>query len=227
MKLGERLQLITSKIEKGFTVVDIGTDHAYLPIYLVQEGISQRVIATELLFGPYEKAQENIKKAGLQDFIDLRLGSGLRPVKLGEGDIAVVAGMGAITIINIIKESKEIADSFKKLILQPMRNQAKLREHLLTIGYQIIDEDVAFEANKFYEIIVAKKANLKSFDEIDILVGPMLRHKKTSVVYEYINHRIKVLQNVIEGLQTTNSQAGKIALLEHKKQLKALKEVIK
>ncbi|NLZ51991.1 MAG: SAM-dependent methyltransferase [Thermoanaerobacteraceae bacterium] len=227
MKLGNRLQMIASKIEKGSTVVDIGTDHAYLPIYLVNEGISQKVIATEILSGPYEKARENIRKSGHQDFIDLRFGSGLKPIKPGEGDIAVAAGMGAISIINIIDESRETADSFKKIILQPMRNQAKLREYLFTIGYQIIDEDVAMEAKKFYEIIVAKRANLKRFDEIDILVGPVLRYKRISVVYEYINHRIRILQKVIESLKNTNSRAGKIALLECERQIKALKEAIK
>jgi len=219
--------MIVSKIEKGFTVVDVGTDHAYLPLYLVNQGISQKVIATEILSGPYEKAQENIIKSGHQDFIELRLGSGLKPIKPGEVDIAVVAGMGAITIINIIDESRETADSFKKLILQPMRNQAKLREYLFTIGYQIIDEDVAMEANKFYEIIVTQKSNLTSFDEIDILVGPRLRHKKTPVINEYINYRIKMLQRVIDDLKTANSRAGRRALLERKKQIQVLKEVIK
>jgi tRNA (adenine22-N1)-methyltransferase len=227
MKLGNRLQLLASKIPKSSTVIDIGTDHAYLPIFLIKKGISQRVIATEILHGPYERAQENIKKAGLQDFIELRLGSGFKTVKPGEGDVAVVAGMGAMTIINIINESMEAADSFKRLIFQPMRNRAQLRKYLFTTGYLIIDEDVALEDKKFYEIIVAKKAHLVPFDEIDIIVGPVLRYKKTPVVLEYINYRMNILQNLIEGLKTSNSEAGRRAVLKHEKQLKALREVIK
>jgi len=225
MKLGNRLQLIASKIEKGSTVVDIGTDHAHLPIYLVNKGLSKKVIATEILSGPFEKAWKNIKKFGCQNYIDLRLGSGLKPIKPGEGDIAVIAGMGAINIVQIISESRETADSFKKLILQPMRNQAKLREFLLTAGYQIIDEDVTMEANKFYEVIVAKKGIRKAFDEIDILVGPVLRNKKSSVIYEYINYRIRKLENIIRGLEI--SRSGKKLILEQKKHLDALKEVLR
>jgi tRNA (adenine22-N1)-methyltransferase len=227
MKLGNRLQLIASKIPKGLTIIDIGTDHAYLPIYLINKGISQKVIATEINQGPYEKAQENIKKAGLQNFIELRQGSGFKPVKPKEGDIAVVAGMGAATIVDIIKESRHAADSFKSLILQPMRNQAELRKYLYATGYEIIDEDVARDENKFYEVIVARKAHLAHFDEIDIIVGPVLRKKKTPVAMEYLNYRIKVLQNLIEDLKAFNSEAVRRAVLKHEKQLMALREVVK
>lgn len=227
MKLGNRLQSIVSMIEKGSTVVDIGTDHAYLPIYLINEGLAERVIATEVLPGPFERARENIEKSGLENFINLRMGSGFKPIKPREGDIAVVAGMGGTTIAKIIDESKEIADSFKKLILQPMQNQAKLREYLLTTGYQIIDENVAIEDNRFYEIIVAKKGIFKAFDEIDVLVGPVLRNKKTSVISEYINHRIEIIQKIIQRLKATDSKTGKAALEEYRKQMEALKEVIK
>jgi tRNA (adenine22-N1)-methyltransferase len=229
MKLGKRLKLIASKISKNFTIVDIGTDHAYLPIYLISKGITKRVIATEILPGPYNKAQENIKKAGLQDFIELRLGSGLKPVRPKEGNIAVIAGMGAMTIINILNESKETAYSFKKLIFQPMRNRAELRKYLLTTGYEIIDEDVAVEDKKYYEIIVARKtqALLDSFDEIDVIVGPVLRKKRTPVVVEYIQHRMTILQNLIKSLNASNSEAGRRALIKHENHLKALREVLK
>ena len=77
MKLANRLKIIASMIEKGSTVADIGSDHAYLPIYLVKEGISQKVIATEILSGPFERARENIKKSCYQDFIQLRYGPAL------------------------------------------------------------------------------------------------------------------------------------------------------
>jgi len=227
MKLANRLKIIGSMIEKGSTVVDIGSDHAYLPIYLVKEGISQRVIATEILSGPFERARENIKKSCYQDFIQLRYGSGLKPIKPGEVDVAVIAGMGANTMINIIEESRETVDSLKKLILQPMCNQARLRKHLFQRAYTIIDEDVAMDANKYYEIIVAQKASIVAFDEIDILVGPVLRCKKTPVVEEYIHYRIKKLQKILETLEASNSRAGEIALLERKRELQALKEVIK
>jgi len=227
MKLGNRLKMIASKIEIGSTVADIGSDHAHLPIYLVQEGISPKVIATEILLGPYKRAQTNIQKSAYQNLIHLRLGSGFKPIEPGEADVAVIAGMGALTIISIIDEARNVSDSFKKLILQPMRDQAKLREYLFKIGYQIIDEDVAIESNKYYEIIVTKGAGLIHFDEIDILVGPVLRRKKTPIIKEYINYRINKLQKVIEALEKANSRAGRIALLERKKEVIALKEVMK
>jgi len=227
MRLGNRLMTIAAKIEKGMAVADIGTDHAQLPIYLVTEGISKRVIATDIITGPYERARENIEKFCLQDFIQLRLGPGLTPIKAGEADVAVIAGMGGLTIINIIDESRDIADSFKKLILQPMRHQAKLREFLFSIGYQITDEDVAVEGNRFYEIMVVQKAGEVPCDEIDVLVGPVLRHKKTPEVYKYFCSRIEKLQAIIRALDTVSSPAGKKSLLELSKEFQALKEVMK
>lgn len=227
MKLGNRLQTITSKIPKGLTVVDVGTDHAYLPIYLVNKGISKKVIATEILPGPYRKAQKNITKAGLQDFIDLRLGPGFNTINPAEADIAVIAGMGAMTIINIINESRQVADSVEKLILQPMKNPAELRKYLFKIGYKIIDEDVTWEDDKFYEIIVVRKANLSPFDETDIIVGPVIRNKKNPVIIEYINYRINILQGIIKDLKVSDTKACQKAVLKYEKLLKTLEEVIK
>jgi len=227
MLLGNRLKTIASKIDKGFIVADIGTDHAHLPIFLISEGISKKVIATEILPCPYKRAQQNIKKSGYQDFIEIRFGSGFKPIKAGEADVAVIAGMGANTIIDIIEESRETANSFKKLILQPMRYQPKLREYLFTIGYRIVDEDVVQEADKYYEIIVTRRANVTCYDEIDLFVGPVLRHKKTSVIKDYINYRIEKLQKVIDTLNTANSRAAQIALLERQKEVRALKEALK
>lgn len=227
MNLGNRLQLVVSKIPMGFKVIDIGTDHAYIPIYLIKNGISPSVIATEIRQGPYKKAQENIIRAGLQDSIELRLGPGFKPVKFGEGDIALVAGMGAMTIIDIIDGSRKIADSLNRLILQPMTNHAKLRKYLFTTGYQIFDEDVAREGNKFYEIIIAKRATVGSFDEKDIIVGPVLRSKRTQKVIEYFNYRIRSLQDLIDILKTSDTEASRKALLKYQKRLQTLMEVVK
>ncbi|HHX24639.1 MAG TPA: SAM-dependent methyltransferase [Thermoanaerobacterales bacterium] len=227
MNLSKRLQVVASKIKKGSKVADIGTDHAYLPIYIINKSICKRVIATEVRRGPYERALENIKKACLDDFIELRLGSGLKPIEPNETDIAVIAGMGGETILNILAESKRTADSLERLILQPMTNQANLRKYLLTAGYTIFDEDVAIENNKFYEVLVARKSKVEFFDDIDITIGPVLRYKRTLEIQKYLEYRMRVLTDIVESLKEKNTETSCKAVEKHERLLKIITEVLK
>ncbi|WP_422444171.1 tRNA (adenine(22)-N(1))-methyltransferase [Thermoanaerobacterium sp. DL9XJH110] len=226
MELGKRLQTVASLVPKGHVVADIGTDHAHLPIYLITKGISPKVIATEIRCGPYKKALENIKKAGLQKVIELRLGAGLKPISPGEARTAVISGMGGEAIIEIIKESREVALSLDFLILQPMRNQANLRRELFQMGFKIENENVIAEGKRFYEVLVARKACQGRYDEIDVVVGPVLRLQKNSTVTDYIKERISRLESLIELLKKMETEAGRAALEKYQKELNILREVI-
>ncbi|MGI6425444.1 MAG: tRNA (adenine(22)-N(1))-methyltransferase, partial [Tepidanaerobacteraceae bacterium] len=181
----------------------------------------------EVRRGPYERALENIKKAFLDDFIELRLGSGLKPIEPHEADIAVIAGMGGETILDILAESKKTAYSLERIILQPMTNQADLRKYLLTAGYTIFDEDVAIENNKFYEVLVAGKSKVKSFDDIDINIGPVLRYKRTLEIQKYLEYRMRVLTDIVEGLKEKNTETSRKAVEKHERLLKFITEVLK
>lgn len=227
MRIKKRLQLIATKIPKGSKIADIGTDHAYLPIYLVTEGICPKVIATEILPGPYLKAKENIEKFGFVDCIELRYGSGFKPLIPKESDIAVISGMGAMTIIDILEESKQIASSFQNIILQPMKNVVELRKYLLTHCYKIIDEDVCKEGRKFYEVLTVKSVETLAFVETDVLFGPVLRHKKDPITVSYMKYQEKRLKMIIESLKDSQRTDSKQMALEYKKRLDALREVIK
>ncbi|MDN5300774.1 MAG: tRNA (adenine22-N1)-methyltransferase [Thermoanaerobacteraceae bacterium] len=224
--LNDRLLLIAGMIPRGHAVADIGTDHAYLPIYLIKEGISTRVIATEITQGPFKRALENVKKAGLEDFIELRHGPGLKPLAPGEVQTAVIAGMGGDTIAGIIRDSRPVAGSMKLMLLQPMRNQPELRRQLFSMGFKIIDEDIAVEDSRFYEIIAARRQSPGPFDDIDIAVGPVLRKKKTPIVYEYIQHKIEILESLINPLKTINTASGQKALAQYQRELEIWKEVL-
>lgn len=227
MRIKKRLQLIASKIPKGSKVADIGTDHAYLPIYLVTEGICPKVIATEVLPGPYLKAKENIERFGFVDRIELRYGSGFKPLTSKESDVAVISGMGAMTIIDIFEESKQIASSLQTIILQPMKNVAELRKYLLTHCYKIIDEDVCKEDGKFYEVLTVKSVETLAFVEADMLFGPILRHKKDPITVSYMKYQEKHLKMIIESLKDSRRTDSKQMIFEYKKRLDVLKEAIK
>lgn len=227
MNPGNRLKLIASMMKKGDTVADIGTDHAYLPIYLTKEKISPKVIATELRQGPYEKALGNIQEAGLSEFIELRLGFGLRPIIPGEVDGAVIAGMGGYTISKILKDSPIIARTLKYLILQPMNNQPYIRKEIFDLGYKIVDEDVVKEENKYYEIIVVEIGASKNVDDVDILIGPCLRKKRNLHILEYLNHRKMKLEKIVDLLHRVDTNASRSTLVDYENKLEILREVIK
>lgn len=227
MRVKKRLELIASKIPKGSKAADIGTDHAYLPIYLITEGICPKVIATEILPGPYLKAKENIERFGFMDFIELRYGFGFKPLIPKESDVAVISGMGAMTIIDIFEESKQIASSFQSIVLQPMKNVVELRKYLLTHCYKIIDEDVCDEGGKFYEVLTVKYAETLKFIEADVLIGPVLRRKKDPITLSYMKYQEKRLQRIVESLKESRRADSEQMIIEYEKRLNALKEATK
>ncbi len=148
--LTPRLEMILKHIE-GKSCADIGTDHAYIPIELAECGM--RVIATDISRGPLNIAAENAKKH--EKMIDLRLGGGLSPIEKGEVDTIVIAGMGGEMIEKIISEDMEKAQS-SRLVLQPMNSQAELRKFLSENNFCIIEEDLAVEGFKVYNLLVVK-----------------------------------------------------------------------
>lgn len=158
-----RLQCIADCVS-GKVAADIGTDHAYIPIKLIEDGICQRVIASDIKKGPALIAEQNIKKHGLSDKIEVRLGGGLSILKPGEADTVIIAGMGGELIEDILKEESETAKSAKLLVLQPMNSQYELRKYLIQNGYRIISEDISVEGFKVYNILNVTPGHQKEFE---------------------------------------------------------------
>lgn len=146
-----RLEMILRHV-CGKTCADIGTDHAYVPIKLAEAGI--KVIATDIMPGPLKIAAENVKKENAE--VELRLGGGLSPIKKGEVDTVIIAGMGGEMIEKILSEGEDKTQGVT-FILQPMNSQYELRRFLLNNGFYIIEEDLAVEGFKVYNLIVATK----------------------------------------------------------------------
>jgi len=155
-KLTPRLKLIASLVPNGSTVADIGTDHAYIPIYLVNSGVCENAIASDKSIGPLKIAEENIKLYGCENLIEVCQSDGLGDYSIGEADTVIIAGMGGLLIAEILESGKDVAKSFSRLILQPMTAGTELREYLIANGYIISDEKVAREKDKFYYCIVAR-----------------------------------------------------------------------
>ena len=157
MKLSKRIYKIAEKVNKGETVADIGTDHGYVPMLLVKNGISPHAVMSDISGGSLAKAIETFEICGLHaDPDDFRTGDGLETITPGEVDDIIIAGLGGFTIIEILSSDLEKSRSFRKLILQPRKHSGNLRWFLYTHGWDITDEDLAPEGKFVCEVITAE-----------------------------------------------------------------------
>ena len=135
-------------VTAGYTLCDVGTDHGYVPIALVQGNIIPKAIAVDINKGPLERANEHIRANGLTEQITTRLSNGLEAIHDGEVDSIVIAGMGGELVIHILTAGETVCRSAKELILQPQSEVSKVREYVRNTGYKIVDEDNDFGGRK-------------------------------------------------------------------------------
>jgi tRNA (adenine22-N1)-methyltransferase len=223
MKLSLRLKKIAELVQYGSKLADIGTDHAALPIYLVKNGIIESCIATENKHGPLRSALSAVKRASLHNKISVRFGNGLKPLAPGEIDTLVIAGMGGLTMIDILRQSPEMAKSISTFIFQPMVAQAELRRFLINNGYRITDEKLVMEDYKFYEIIVSEHGHEQVTDDICYELGINLIKQKDPLVLDFINHKIRKVENIIANIKDSSTNNDRLYELEDK--LQCLQEV--
>lgn len=154
--LDKRLQTVADKVRRGRRMADVGTDHAYLPVALVESGAVPAAIACDLREGPLENARRAVAEAGLADRISCRLGDGLSPLAEGEAEEIVIAGMGGETIAAILEACPWAKSSGLHYLLQPMTRSEDLRRYLLTHGFAILSETTVEQGGHLYVIVEAE-----------------------------------------------------------------------
>lgn len=148
--LSKRLTALCGMVKKGSRIVDVGCDHGFVPIYLVQNGICPHVLAMDLRTGPLSRAQEHISECGLSEYIDTRLSDGLDKYIRGEADALICAGMGGKLMLRILLDAGEKTKDFSEMILQPQSDLFEFRNKLRMNGYYIADEEIVSEGGKYY-----------------------------------------------------------------------------
>lgn len=227
MKLTPRLKTIADLVPKGSVVADIGTDHAYLPVYLIENGITNKVIAADINVGPLKNAEKTIQSYKLQSQIETRLGSGLQPIKCNEIDTAIIAGMGGLLIIEILEQSKDVVSTIDTFILQPMVAQDEVRKWLHKNNYKIDNERMAKEGDKLYEILVVSKGEMSIEDSIYYEIGPKLITNREPYLLELIDAKLKKYNEILKNVEGQNTLKAKEKSLECEIKIKKLKEVKK
>ena len=199
MALSLRLKLIASLVPKGARVCDIGTDHALLPIYLIENNIAEFVIATDIRPLPLENAKKNVTASGVSG-IELRLCDGLSAVKKSEVDTVIIAGIGGEVISGIISRAELIRNQpYPLLILQPTTSAEALRRYLYENGFEIKTETALKENGKLYSVITARfTGKVKKMPEHFYYIGMV--DPKTEDGYLYIQKQYIRLKKCADAL---------------------------
>ncbi len=203
---------------KGKRVADVGTDHAYIPIYLMQKGVIKSAIAMDINVGPLTRAKENISKFSMQDKISTRLSDGVNELKSGEVDEVIIAGMGGILICEILEAGKRLWPDDIKFILQPMTAAEELRKYLSENGFVIEAESIAKEENKLYQMMRVSRGNNDVLKEVDYYINPLLIKNAHPLVGELLDSRIYEFEKILRGLQAS----GRAELSEKAEYVSAL-----
>ncbi len=201
MELTPRLQKIAQLVPKGAHFADIGTDHGYLPAWLILNDVIEYAIAADLRKGPLERAKDTADKYDVGDKMDLRLCDGLSNVKPGEVDCIAIAGMGGETIAHILSAAPWTKEEGITLLLQPMSSQSDLRQWLGENGYMIENEYIVREDKTLYTIFVVTAGAMKELTPAEIFAG---QQSEDPMRGEYLDHLIMKVTRAVEGQRSAS-----------------------
>ncbi len=238
MKLSKRLELVASMVPEKSRVADVGTDHGYIPIALVERGIAIGAIAMDLRSGPLERAKDHIYRAGLGEIIKTRLSDGLSKLLPGEADVAVIAGMGGELIIHILENGRHVWQDMGRFVISPQSDLDKVRRYLKEQGFRFIDEAMVEEEGKFYTVMAVSQSEGVSWSPswdngCGCLYGPVLIEKKDPVLIRFLYKEQKRIEEVLIHLKKQEdackmvSEGAIKAEKELKRQLHGIEEALR
>ena len=205
LALQPRLHLLARLVPEGCRLTDVGTDHGYLPVALLQQGRIAAAIASDIGAEPLEHARRTAMQYGV-DGMDFRLCAGLSGVAPEETDVIVIAGMGGETIISILQDAPWTADGRHRLLLQPMTKAAALRHWLADNGYTFTDEHLVEDKGRIYPILCVKGGVFRPLTEAEALCGVLLADDPLYAAY--LTEHITKLRRSAEGLRRSSDPGG-------------------
>ena len=204
--LSKRMQALADLVSPGTVFCDVGCDHGFLPIALLQEKKIRRAMALDINEGPLRSAQKHITEAGLEQQIETRLSDGLQEVRPGEVQSIMVAGMGGGLVIHILSESPEVVRQAKELILQPQSEVERVRRFLWQEGFTVVEENIVEEEEKFYPMMKVRytKEVLPKPTEVQFAYGSLLLENRHPVLQRYLLKQQANGKKVLAQLQYAN-----------------------
>jgi len=203
MNLGPRLLSVAKFVPQGSVVADIGTDHAYLPIALVENKIVDKAFACDVHEGPYKVAQKTILAAGLSSQIGVRFGDGITVLSPGEVDVLTIAGMGGALMIDILSKCPPVTVDLKGLVLQPMNGAALLRSWLYQNGWNINEEDLVLDEGRLYEVMYVVHGPTAMPEDILLEIGPKLWQNRHVLLRQHVENLLFQSKRVLTGMESS------------------------
>ena len=220
--ISKRLELVASFVPQGAILLDVGSDHAYLPIELVERGKIKSAIAGEVVEGPYQSAVKNVEAHGLNEKIQVRLANGLAAFEEADQvSVITIAGMGGRLIARILEEGLDKLANVERLILQPNNREDDLRIWLQDNDFQIVAESILEEAGKFYEILVVEAGQMK-FSASDVRFGPYLSKEVSPVFVKKWQKEAAKLEFALGQIPEKNLEERQVLV----DKIQAIKEVL-
>ena len=203
------MNAVASMVTQGYVLADVGTDHGYVPIALVQQQRIPRAIAMDINKGPLARAREHITMCQLDAYIETRLSDGVEALSAGEVDTILIAGMGGDLVVHILSEGLDVCRNAKELILQPQSELGKVRRFLRENEFKIIDEDMIIEDGKYYpmmKVIPVDEDNFWKGLSEDIIrpcdmYGPLLLKNGNPSMRKYLVKQHKQLHKILKELE--------------------------
>lgn len=203
------MKAVAAMVTSGGVLADVGTDHGYIPIALIQRQKIKSAIAMDINKGPLARAQDNIASARLGDYIQTRLSDGVAALGEGEADSILIAGMGGELVIHILSEGEKVCKAASELILQPQSDIRKVREYLRLHHYKIVDEDMICEDGKYYPMmrvinVELDNAWMKMEEQTRVacdIYGPLLLRNGNPVLRRFLVRQHRQLTQILQTLQ--------------------------
>ncbi|BDS74028.1 tRNA (adenine(22)-N(1))-methyltransferase TrmK [Streptococcus pneumoniae] len=214
--------MVASFVPQGAILLDVGSDHAYLPIELVERGQIKSAIAGEVVEGPYQSAVKNVEAHGLKEKIQVRLANGLAAFEEADQvSVITIAGMGGRLIARILEEGLGKLANVERLILQPNNREDDLRIWLQDHGFQIVAESILEEAGKFYEFLVVEVGEME-LSARDTRFGPFLSREISPVFVQKWQKEAEKLEFALGQIPEKNLEERQVLV----DKIQAIKEVL-
>lgn len=226
MQLSKRMGRLASLVTEGNRLADVGTDHGYIPIALVQEGKIPSALAMDVNPGPLARAGEHIRQAGLAAYIEPRLSDGLQKLQAGEADTVLIAGMGGMLTVRILSGGGRGLDTVQELILQPQSDIHRVRQWLSEHDWQICTEDLVEEDEKYYPLMKAVRGRGQTFTEAELYYGKTKLQQSPKILGSYLKEKRLEYEKILVRLRQ-NGRDDTERSVEINIQLRMIEEIQK
>lgn len=198
MQLSKRLETVAGMVQSGGVVADVGCDHGFTSIFLVQKGLAKKAVAMDINPGPLERAREHIAQYEMEEQIETRLSDGLDGLAAGEADTILISGMGGALMRRILERGEDVVRSCRELVLSPQSENHLVRTKIQESGFAIDREEMLLDQGKYYVVIHAVPGEQHFSREEEYIYGRDLIDRKHPVLAEYLEKERNRLTGILE-----------------------------